>query len=238
MQAEHDDDSPVSETEWLQTIADNHNSKMPNAIIAFADFSKDNIVEILDRHQEYKNTRGIRQILSFNTDEPKYSHASEDFMKNSKWLNNFKNLKNRNLSFDIQIYPHQMDDAFNLAKDNHDILFILNHTGEPCYQSEEYILHWENNMKKIADCENIVAKISGLGMFNPNWTIDSTKIFVEKTIEIFGIERCMFASNFPVDKIFNTFDNYWNSFKTITKNYSDNDKKMLFSSNAEKFYKI
>ena len=159
-------------------------------------------------------------------------------MKNTKWLNNFKNLKNRNLSFDIQIYPHQMDDAFNLAKDNHDILFILNHTGEPCYQSEEDRLHWENNMKKIADCENIVTKISGLGMFNPNWTTDSTKIFVEKTIEIFGIERCMFASNFPVDKIFNTFDNYWNSFKTITKNYSDNEKTKLFSSNAEKYYRI
>ena len=69
VQAEHDDDSPVSETEWLQTLADNHNSKLPNAIVAFADFSKDNIVEILDRHQEYKNTRGIRQILSFNSDE-------------------------------------------------------------------------------------------------------------------------------------------------------------------------
>ena len=238
VQAEHDDDSPVSETEWLQKLADNHNSKLPNAIVAFADFSKDNVVDILNQHQEYKNTRGIRQILSFNADEPKYSHASEDFMQNTKWLRNFKNMKNRNLSFDIQIYPHQMNDAFNLAKDNDDILFILNHTGEPCYQSEEYIRHWETGMKKIASCNNIVAKISGLGMFNPNWTIDSTKIFVEKTIEIFGVERCMFASNFPVDKIFNTFDNYWNSFKTITKNYSDNDKKMLFSSNAEKFYKI
>ena len=228
VQAEHDDDSPVSETEWLQTLADNHNSKLPNAIVAFADFSKDNIVEILNQHQEYKNTRGIRQILSFNADEPKYSHASEDFMKNTKWLNNFKNLKNRNLSFDIQIYPHQMDDAFNLAKDNHDILFILNHTGEPCYQSEEYIKHWETNMKKIASCENIVAKISGLGMFNPNWTTDSTKIFVEKTIEIFGIERCMFASNFPVDKIFNTFDNYWNSLKQLQKTIQIMKKKCCF----------
>ena len=116
VQAEHDDDSPVSETEWLQTLADNHNSKLPNAIVAFADFSKDNVADILNQHQEYKNTRGIRQILSFNADEPKYSHASEDFMKNTKWLSNFKNMKNRNLSFDIQIYPHQMDDAFNLAK--------------------------------------------------------------------------------------------------------------------------
>ena len=79
--------------------------------------TKSNVVDILDQHQEFNNTRGIRQILSFNSDEPKYSHAPEDYMKNTKWLANFKNMKNRNLSFDIQVYPHQMDDSFNLAKD-------------------------------------------------------------------------------------------------------------------------
>ena len=238
VQAEHDDDKPVNETAWLQSLADNHSSKLPNAIVAFADFSKNNIVEILDGHQEYKNTRGIRQILSFNKEEPKYSHASEDFMKNTTWVENFKNIRNRNLSFDIQIYKHQMKDAADLANKYDDVLFILNHTGEPCYQTEEYIQSWEENMKKLAKCENVAAKISGLGMFDPQWTIDSTRIFVEKTIQIFGIDRCMFASNFPVDKIFNTFDNYWESFKEITKNYSENDKKLLFSSNAEKFYRI
>jgi len=238
VQAEHDDDKPVNETAWLQSLADTHSSKLPNAIVAFADFSKNNVSEILDAHQEYENTRGIRQILSYNKDEPKYSHATEDFMKNSTWVENFKYIRNRNLSFDIQIYKHQMEDAVNLANKYNDILFILNHTGEPCYQSKEYIESWEQNMKKLAKCENVVAKISGLGMFNPNWTIDSTRIFVEKTIQIFGIERCMFASNFPVDKIFNSFDTYWNSFKEITKNYSENDKKLLFSSNAEKYYRI
>ena len=238
VQAEHDDDKPVNETAWLQNLADTHSSKLPNAIVAFADFSKNNVSEILDAHQEYKNTRGIRQILSYNKDEPKYSHATEDFMKNSTWVENFKYIRNRNLSFDIQIYKHQMEDAVNLANKYNDVLFILNHTGEPCYQSKEYIESWEQNMTKLAKCENVVVKISGLGMFDPNWTIDSTRIFVEKTIQIFGIERCMFASNFPVDKIFNTFDTYWNSFKEITKNYSENDKKLLFSSNAEKYYRI
>ena len=238
VQAEHDDDKPVNETAWLQNLADTQSSKLPNAIVAFADFSKNNVSEILDAHQEYKNTRGIRQILSYNKDEPKYSHATEDFMKNSSWVENFKHIRNRNLSFDIQIYKHQMEDAVNLANKYNDVLFILNHTGEPCYQSKEYIQSWEENMKKLAKCENIVAKISGLGMFDPQWTINSTRVFVEKTIQIFGIKRCMFASNFPVDKIFNSFDTYWNSFKEITKNYSENDKQLLFSANAEKYYRI
>ena len=238
VQAEHDDDKPVSETAWLQKIANTHPSKLPNAIVAFADFSKSNILEILDQHQDYKNIRGIRQILSYNEEEPKYSHASQDFMKNSSWIDNFKEIRNRNLSFDIQIYKNQMEDALNLAKKYDDVLFILNHTGEPCYQSQEYINSWKENMKKIAQCENFVTKISGLGMFDPNWTTESTKIFVESTIDIFGIEKCMFGSNFPVDKIFNSFDTYWNSFKEITKSYSENDKELLFSSNAEKYYRI
>ena len=102
----------------------------------------------------------------------------------------------------------------------------------------DYIKSWEENMRKIASCENFVTKISGLGMFDPKWTTTSTRIFIEKTIEIFGIERCMFASNFPVDKIFNSFDNYWNSFKEITIDYSENDKNLLFSANAEKYYRI
>ena len=66
VQAEHDDDKPINETSWLQGIADNHPSGFPNAIVSFADFSKENISDILDQHQDYKNVRGIRQILLFS----------------------------------------------------------------------------------------------------------------------------------------------------------------------------
>ena len=75
-------------------------------------------------------------------------------------------------------------------------------------------------------------------MFDAKWTIESTRVFVEKTIEIFGVQRSMFASNFPVDKIFNSFNSYWNSFKEITKDYSENDLELLFYANAEKYYRI
>ena len=120
----------------IQLLSDSHITILHNALVAFADFSKNNVIDILDQHQQYENTRGIRQILSYNKDEPKYSHASEDFMKNSTWVNNFKNLRNRKLSFDIQIYPHQMEDAYKLAMKFNDLLFIFNHNGEPCYKTD------------------------------------------------------------------------------------------------------
>lgn len=238
VQAEHNDKNPVNETKWLQEVADSNISHLPNAIVAYADFSKDNIKDILEAHLQYKNIRGIRQILSHNKDNPKYNHATQDFMKINSWIENFKHIRNKNLSFDIQIYYQQMQDAYNLAKKYHDVLFILNHTGEPAERNDAHLKGWEKGMKLLASCDNFVTKISGLGMFDINWTTETTRPFVEKTIDIFGIDRCMFGSNFPVDKLFNTFDVYWDSFKKITKNYSENDKELLFSKNAERCYRI
>ena len=118
--------------------ADNNNLKIPNGIVAFADFSEEKVSEVLDQHLEYKNVRGIRQILSFDKDKLQYSHAKKDYLKDELWQDNFRHLANRKLSFDIQIYPHQFDDACKLAKRYQNVLFILNHTGEPCFQTKEY----------------------------------------------------------------------------------------------------
>tara|TARA_B100000575_G_scaffold121394_1_gene96648 strand:- start:170 stop:1078 length:909 start_codon:yes stop_codon:yes gene_type:complete len=238
VQAEHDDRNPIEETKWLQNISDNNKLKIPNGIVAFADFSKETVSEILDQHLDYKNVRGIRQILSFDKDKPQYSHAKKDYLKDRLWIDNFKHISRRKLSFDIQMYPHQFDDACKLAKRYSNVLFILNHTGEPCFQTEEYKEYWVRKMKSLAENDNFVCKISGLGMFNPYWTINSTKFFVLKTIEIFGINRCMFGSNFPVDKIFNTFNNYWDSYFEITKSFSQNELNKIYSKNALKFYRI
>ena len=73
VQAEHDAMNPIEETKWLQNISDNNNLKIPNGIVAFADFSKERVSEDLDQHLVYKNVRGIRQILSFDKDKPQYS---------------------------------------------------------------------------------------------------------------------------------------------------------------------
>ena len=167
VQAEHDAMNPIEETKWLQNISDNNNLKIPNGIVAFADFSKERVSEDLDQHLVYKNVRGIRQILSFDKDKPQYSHAKKDFLKDEVWLNNFRHIADRDLSFDIQIYPHQFDDACKLAKRYQNVLFILNHTGEPCLQTKEYKNYWMRKMQSLAEHKNFVCKISGLGMFNP-----------------------------------------------------------------------
>jgi predicted TIM-barrel fold metal-dependent hydrolase len=85
---------------------------------------------------------------------------------------------------------------------------------------------------------NVAAKISGLGMFDHHWTVESIRPFVLDTIEIFGIERCMFASNFPVDRLSSDYDAIWNAFDRITADFSEPERRALFRDNAIRFYRL
>ena len=108
----------------------------------------------------------------------------------------------------------------------------------PADRDDESIQGWRQGMQILAHCPNIVAKISGLAMCDWHWTVESIRPFVLNTIDDFGVERCMFASNFPVDKLFSSFDAVWDAFKEITADFSDDEKAALFHHNAEKYYRL
>ena len=93
-------------------------------------------------------------------------------------------------------------------------------------------------MRTLAAQPNVAAKISGLGMFEPNWTADSIRPLVLATIEIFGPERCLFASNFPVDKLASDYDRIWQAFDQITTDFSADERRKLFHDNAAHFYRL
>ncbi len=238
VQCEHDPSRPVEETKWLQAVADAPGSGgFPHGIVGFANFAQPDIEEVLEGHCQYPNIRGIRQILNVH-ENPRFNHADRDYLKDPLWRKNFSLLSKYNLSFDLQLYYHQMDGAASLARENPDILFILNHTGMPADRDDESIRNWRKGMQTLADCPNIIAKISGLAMCDWHWTVESIRPFVLNTIEDFGVERCMFASNFPVDKLHSSFDAVWNAFKEITTLFSDQEKAALFLHNAEKYYRL
>lgn len=91
-------------------------------------------------------------------------------------------------------------------------------------------------MKKLAAFENLAVKISGIGMFDRTWTLESLRPFVEYTIETFGSNRCMFGSNFPVDGMMSGYSRLWHAYSEITKSYSDDERAQLFAGNAERIY--
>jgi len=236
--ANHDPADPVEETRWLQHVADNEGHGLPTAIVAGADLSADNAQEVLEGHAAFANTRGIRQILNVHAN-PLYDYVGRHYMREPQWRNNFALLKKYSMSFDLQLYPSQMKEAAELAQEHPDTQFIVNHAGMFVDRSSvEGFRAWRDGLRALAACPNVAVKISGLAMFDHQWSIESFRPYVLATIDTFGCERAMFASNFPVDRLFATYEGLWNAYASIVKDLSDIEKEGLFKSNAERIYRI
>jgi len=233
IQAEADASDPVAETRWLASVS----ASVPNAIVAFADFRAANVETIIAQHCEYEQVRGIRQILNHHTNAA-LSYTDEDLLENEKWCRNFALLGRYDLSFDMQIYYQQMTNAAKLAARYGDIQFILNHTGMPVERGPVAIQGWRDGMRQLAARQNVAVKISGLGMTQPKWTAESIRPFVLDTIDYFGVERCMFASNFPVDGLFSDFGTLFDAYRAITASFSADEQGLLFHDNAARIYRI
>ncbi len=228
--------SPVEETEWLQSIADKNG--FPHGIVVHSNLLMDNIEQEIELHCKYNNTRGLRHLLNFDQSNPVDCFTEEELLINTKWQDNYSLLKNYNLSFDVHLWPEQYKLAYEVFKKNQNILNIINHAGTPKKRNKEYLAFWKNELKKLSSLDNTAIKISGLGMFDQQWTTESIKPIVLDCIEIFGINRCFFATNFPVDKLFSTYQAVWESYFEITKDFSKDENEKLYFKNAEKFYRI
>jgi predicted TIM-barrel fold metal-dependent hydrolase len=234
--ANHDPADPVEETRWLQSVADKDG--MPNGIVAGADLSAENAEQVLEAHAAFANTRGIRQILNVHRNKL-YDYVGRHYMREPQWRKHFALLRRFGMSFDLQLYPSQMEEAAQLAREHADTQFIVNHAGmfvdrdsTPGYRT------WREGMRMLAACPNVAVKLSGFAMFDHDWTIESLRPYVHETIDTFGSDRAMFASNFPVDRLFGTYTALWNAYARIVGDASDSEKQALFVGNAQRIYRI
>lgn len=219
---------PVAETAWLQEQADTPGSDgFPHGIVASADLMADDFTDIVEAHSRHANFRGVRQILSWVT---------EPYMRDDKWRENFKRLGDLGLSFDMQINPEQMQDAAQLASDFPDVQVLLNHTGMPDMTDDQSVEQWRLGIPLLASCKNIAVKISGF--FDSAWTKQNMRPFVLETIKLFGPSRCMFASDFPVDRLFWGFTELWTAYFQITDEFSEEERLRMFHDNAVAFYRL
>jgi predicted TIM-barrel fold metal-dependent hydrolase len=228
----------VAETRWLQGVADGPNSRgFPHAIVAYADLSSDDADKVLSEHCQSRNMRGVRQMLHHSRmSDPAVSPV--EYMAHAVWLKNLDLLQKYKLSFDMHLLPEQMSQASEVIAQRPGIQFIVCHAGSPFRRGQKDLEQWRDGLQQLARHPNVSIKISGLGMYDLTWTVDSIRPFVVKTIEIFGVDRCMFASNFPVDKLMSDYASVWRAFDTITKDLNASDREKLFAGNAERFYRI
>ncbi|MHB8812426.1 MAG: amidohydrolase family protein [Steroidobacteraceae bacterium] len=225
----------LAETRWLQSIADARG--FPQAIVAHAELEKPHAAHLLAEHAAHPNVRGIRQILNWHPD-PAKTYTRRDLLADESWHRGFALLSRHGFSFDLQIYPSQMAAAARLAARHPTTQLILNHTGMPVDKDAPGIAAWRAGMRSLAAQPNVSVKVSGLAMLDWHWTRESLKPFVLETLEIFGADRVMMASNFPVDRLFGSFATFTDAYLGLLAGASLEERAKLFARNAERVYRI
>ena len=237
IQSEFDPTNPVGETAWLQRIADKHG--FPHGIVAWANLADSGVGELLEGHAGFPNTRGIRQNLNWDALRPERSFTDRgDYLTDSSWRAGFGLLQRYDMSFDLQILPHQLVQAADLAAAFPETQIILDHAGLPIDRDQVAMAMWRSGMRRLASFPNTTVKISGFGMLDHDWTVESIRTLVVEAIEIFGVNRAMFASNFPVDGLYATYSEVFSAYRTITAHFSYAERRALFSDNAERIYRL
>lgn len=234
--AEWDPADPLGETRYIHQIAGRY--RHPNAVVAQAWLDHGSCEEVLSRQAQWSLVRSVRHKPGGAATLQAALNGERTLMSNPRWRAGFALLEKYGLHFDLQTPWWNFAEAAQLAADFPSTLMIINHTGLPADRSPEGLSAWHRAMELLARQPNVMIKISGLGEREIRWHAERQRWIVQETLAIFGVARCMFASNFPVDSLCGTLDTVWSGFKTLTQNLTPQQQQALFYDNAKRVYRI
>jgi predicted TIM-barrel fold metal-dependent hydrolase len=228
----------LAETNWASKQLSN--SSISYAIVSSASLEDNNSSKTLAKLSKNRLVKGIRQILNYEPSWPRNSELG-DLLRNPRWCEGYAELNKHSLSYDFQLNPHQFKDAIELVEKHPETPIIIGHLGSPTIHDliENKDIYWDG-MKAFSSQEKVFIKISMLSYIDSNWDKSSlVKETVLRIIDLFGIDRCFFASNFPVENHYgwNAKRLYESFFNIIEDQYSLNDQQKLFADNAKIAYR-
>jgi predicted TIM-barrel fold metal-dependent hydrolase len=224
------------EAAWVQQTANQHG--WPHAIVAYADLGVDDVRPQLDRLSRYSLLRGVRMQLHWH-DNPLYRFAARpDLCEETVVRRNVARLSDYGLSFDLQVFAPQMAGAARLAEACPKVTLILQHAGMLEDLSPQGRADWRAGMQRLAACPNIVSKLSGLGTFIHRNDPGHIASVLADTVAIFGAERCLFGSNFPIEKLWTSYRELVDAFRAATSSLGAEAQDAIFRTTASRVYRL
>ena len=236
VEAEWDERDPIGETCWVHETA--ARDGLPHAMVAQAWLDRVDAAQVLAEQAAFPRVRSVRHKPKSAARPQDAKRGAPGSMDCPKWRKGFALLTRHGLHFDLQTPWWHLDAAAELARDFQATTIILNHTGLPADRSAEGLAGWRSAMQLLAREANVVVKISGLGVPGEPWTTELQGPVVCDAIAMFGTERAMFASNYPVDSLVATFDEIYSSFLEITRDLPEAAHRGLFHDNAARIYRL
>jgi predicted TIM-barrel fold metal-dependent hydrolase len=236
-EAEFDRDNQVGESQWLVDMAKTSDG-LPGAIVAHAWFHTPNAEEIIAKQASFPMVRGIRsKPVTSPTPDTKPDRVSGT-MQDPAWLKGFALLEKYGLSWDLRVPMWHLHEAAEVARQFPKTPIVLNHTGFPWDRSEEGLATWRKAMETIARAPNVHLKVSEFGLRDQPWDYASNRRIVRDAIAIFGIDRCLFATNFPVAGLRVDYDTLVRAVQRMIGDVSAENQARFFWKNAASFYRL
>lgn len=224
------------EANWVRRTFDA--TGWPHAIVAYADFSIDDVRPQLDRLARNRLVRGVRMQLHWH-ENPLYRFASGPDLANDPIIQrNIGRLAEYGWSFDLQVFAPQMPGAAYLAEACPKVTFVLQHAGMLEDLSPQGRSEWRAGMVRLAACPNVVSKLSGLGTFLHRNDPDHIADVMRETVAIFGAERCLFGSNFPIEKLWTSYGELVDAYRAAAAALTPGEQRAIFHDTAMRVYRI
>jgi predicted TIM-barrel fold metal-dependent hydrolase len=240
IEAEHDPRDPLGETRWLSELASRAGQPpgFPAACVCQAWLDRGDVAEVLAAQAEFPLVRGIRHKPAAAADPRAARRGAPGSMDDAAWRRGYALLSRHGLSFDLQTPYWHLDAAAELAADFPETQMVINHTALPADRSEGGLTAWRAALETVAARANVALKVSGLGVPGRAWTVADNGPVVRDAIAIFGVARCLFASNFPVDSLVADYRAIFAGFREITADFPPDDIGKLFHDNAVRIYRL
>jgi predicted TIM-barrel fold metal-dependent hydrolase len=235
-EAEWDRNDQVGETRWLTEI--NARYGFPNAIVAHAWFHTPNAEEVLAAQAAFPLVRGIRSKPVTSLSPATINPGAPGTMQDEAWLRGFSLLERHGFSWDLRVPFWHLPEAAEVARQFPNRPIVLNHTGFPWDRSQEGLAAWRAAMETIAREPNVWLKVSEFGLRDQPWDYESNRRIVLDAISIFGIGRCLFATNFPVAGLRIDYDTLVRSVRRMLDPFTPQERERFFVRNAIAFYRL
>ena len=224
------------EVAWVSRVA--AETGWPHGIVGYADFTQADVRADLDRLRKYPLMRGLRQQVHWHRNALYRFAPRPDLATDATVMRNIAHLADYGWSFELQVFAPQMEGAAKLAAACPEVTFILQHAGMLEDLSKVGWAEWRDGMKLLADQPNVAAKLSGLGTFIHRNDPEHIASVVKATVKLFGAERCLFGSNFPIEKLWTSYGELIEAHLKATGRLSKDERDAIFHATAARLYRL
>ena len=224
----------LSETKFVNKCSEQTGQCFPAAAVVAVDLGQRDIEKQIEAQQAFSVTRGVRHMIGKSAEENPFLPP----FKPGIWVDNWRLLSERDLSFDLQFTEEQYAIVLAALEQVPELRVAICHLASPWDRSAEGVKRWQRWMKRFAELPNSVMKISGLSMFTKQWDEQVFLEWGEMAVEIFGAGRCMLGSNFPVDSLYVSYENLFLGWQNLVSQCSPEEAVQLAGQTAQRFYRI